>query len=1048
MFKKRLRILLLILLIPTALLLVLSGLLYRNQESLVKEMIETLNESLPGTLSIEGSRIALLANFPYISIDLRNVKFYESKDTSQEPLYQVADLYVGFDIWDVLAGKYDIKGLKIKDASVNLILYEDGSNNILRAKGQTGSNSETEAQPMNIDLQRVVIQNLEFRMYDETVGRELLAHLHSLNARIAYKQAHFYIDVGSDLHLDLKAKGQETFFVNKHLVLDLEFDFDEVTQLLTLEPSTVALENALFKASGTLDLDDSLRVDLQIRGDKPDFSIFAAFAPADLAEALNRYKSAGQIYFQGSIQGPLSGSQLPEINVEFGCENAYFLNPSVNKRVDDLAFKGYFTNGAERTLASSELRLTNFYAKPEQGVFQGSLIVRNFLNPFIQTDLHADLDLEFLGQFFQMEGLRRLQGQILLDMRFNELVDLEFGEQSLAQLKTGIDSDLHIRNLSFLIPGYPHTIRNANGHAFMKEGKLQLDSLRFFIADSDFRFSGAISDVPALLHRYDKPLTVKLSAHSDLVDLRQLFEFDTSLQARFDERIENFQMDVHFDTRARELFDYTYLPRGEFFIDDLYAKFEHYPHALHDFHADILIGEKEIRIVDFSGEIDQSDFHFSGAMTNYPKWFQEVAFGDSRLEFDLQSKLLRINDLLTYKGENYLPEQYRNEEFRELNLKGYVDLHYDSSFQSADLYLRDLDGKMSVHPLKLYDFKGRIHYENDQVLVEEFSGRLGKSDFHINASYYWGPDPSLRKRDCYFKLRANTLDLDALMAYQGPAEQTDHQAAFNIFELPFPDMRFQADIGRMNYHRYWLEEVHLDGWLQTNHFLYIEALHLRVAEGKLNLKGYFNGSDSANIYFSSTLNAEQLDLDKLLFKFDNFGQDQLIHDNIRGKVSGTITSKFKMHPDLTPIVEHSTAHMELTIIDGSLVNFGPMEAMSSYFQDQNLRLVRFDTLQNTLDLNYGVLSIPAMNINSSLGFMEISGKQSLDLSMEYFIRIPLKMVTQVGVRSLFGKKSAEEIPEDQIDEIQVRNSEKRVRFLNLKVSGTVDDYKITVGKQK
>ncbi|HRF39771.1 MAG TPA: hypothetical protein PK198_13355 [Saprospiraceae bacterium] len=46
-----------------------------------------------------------------------------------------------------------------------------------------------------------------------------------------------------------------------------------------------------------------------------------------------------------------------------------------------------------------------------------------------------------------------------------------------------------------------------------------------------------------------------------------------------------------------------------------------------------------------------------------------------------------------------------------------------------------------------------------------------------------------------------------------------------------------------------------------------------------------------------------------------------------------------------------------------------------------------------------------MLINSSLGFMEVSGRQNLDMSMANFVRVPLRLVTQVAWRKLFGGKS-------------------------------------------
>lgn len=95
--------------------------------------------------------------------------------------------------------------------------------------------------------------------------------------------------------------------------------------------------------------------------------------------------------------------------------------------------------------------------------------------------------------------------------------------------------------------------------------------------------------------------------------------------------------------------------------------------------------------------------------------------------------------------------------------------------------------------------------------------------------------------------------------------------------------------------------------------------------------------------------------------------------------------------------------------------------MSDYFKDKNLDRVRFDTLKNQLDLNKGVLSVTAMTINSTLGFIEISGKQDMNLNMEYYVRVPWKLVTQVATQKLFGKEG-DNIPED---EIQYRDESKR-----------------------
>ena len=76
-------------------------------------------------------------------------------------------------------------------------------------------------------------------------------------------------------------------------------------------------------------------------------------------------------------------------------------------------------------------------------------MVRNFQDPYIKVNLNADVHLDFLGQFFNIEGLQKLKGQVILDMDFDELVDMNVPSNNLAKLKEGMTQNLLLRNLNF-----------------------------------------------------------------------------------------------------------------------------------------------------------------------------------------------------------------------------------------------------------------------------------------------------------------------------------------------------------------------------------------------------------------------------------------------------------------------------------------------------------------------------------------------------------------------------------------------------------------------
>jgi hypothetical protein len=232
--------------------------------------------------------------------------------------------------------------------------------------------------------------------------------------------------------------------------------------------------------------------------------------------------------------------------------------------------------------------------------------------------------------------------------------------------------------------------------------------------------------------------------------------------------------------------------------------------------------------------------------------------------------------------------------------------------------------------------------------------------------------------------------------------------------------------------------------MQTNHVIQIDEMDFAAAGGHFDIKGYLSGADKKHIYMKPKISIKNVDLDKFMVKFENFGQDHLVSENLHGKFTGHISGKIRLHADLTPDLDDSELTLDMTVLDGRLEHFAPMEALSEYFQDKNVNKVLFDTLKNSLSFQNGVLRIPKMTINSSLGFMELIGEQHLDenMTMDYTIGIPWKMIGQVAGQKLFGRRNREEVNED---EIQYRK--KNARFVYVKMMGDIENYKIILARK-
>lgn len=1062
-----------ILLIPIAILIILAGIavgvLYSQQQRLINLAIKELNKQLPGELVIGGSMISPFQNFPYISIGLKDVKFFATKQQTGRPMYQVEKLYVGFSLPDILQQKYNVKVIFLKKGHLDVVRDNNGNLNIVEAnriQQDTITTAAAESAALDLDIKKIVLSDLEISFTDKPSGQHVNARISKIKTSFRAADNKIFADFTGGMIADYITPKDSSLFRNKHLNADFTVTYDQTKEFVTLTKGNLKLEDFSFSVSGTADLKNGNNVDFKIKGDKPDIGQIMSFVPASVADQMKQFKYDGRLYFDGLIKGKLAGEQMPLIQVNFGCENGWLMNPDAKKRIDSLGFKGYYTNGAAHSLKTSELHLMNMSAIPEKGIFKGNFVMKDFTDPKMIMQINSELELEFIGAFLGIADLQRITGHISMKMDFNELVDMTLPEASMGKLKEGIQSELRVSDLTFRIPNYPHIIHKLNLHADMKNGFVKLDTLSFFFGNSDFAMNGSLSDLPALFHQQEKPVQVTFTAHSKRMIMKELLSYDTAMARKAKEEIYNFNIGLALETSVKELQHPNPLPKGKFKMEKLFASFKEYPHAFHDFGAELNINDTALLLRNFGGMIDSSDIRFSGRVINYQLWFDKIMRGKTQVAFDLKSQRLAMRDVLGPISKKYVSRDYHQEVAAGLWLRAKADLRYDSVFKFAKIKLANVSGELLQHKIKVDSVKGTVKVGSDSFLrLDTLTGRIGKTDFDVSMRLYMGKDTVKRKKENFLQFTSRNLDLDQLTNYKLTANEdeetvvaapaakrtvvrdTSHAAGFNIFSIPFIDFRATVNIGRLKYHRLWLRNIVSNVRMQANQHLYLDTLGMGIADGQIGMRGHFNGTDPKKIFFRSRIRAFDVDLEKLMLKLDHFGQDYVINKNIKGRLNGQIRSRIQMHPDLTPIIDNCEAELDLGIYNGSLVNFAPMQAMAGYFKDKNLNMVRFDTLKNKLSLKNGVLNIPSMNINSSLGFMEISGKQSLDMTMEYYMRIPLKMVTTVGFQSLFGRKK-EEVDPDQVDAIEYRDKDKKVRFMNIKVTGTPDNFKVGLGKAK
>lgn len=188
-------------------------------------------------------------------------------------------------------------------------------------------------------------------------------------------------------------------------------------------------------------------------------------------------------------------------------------------------------------------------------------------------------------------------------------------------------------------------------------------------------------------------------------------------------------------------------------------------------------------------------------------------------------------------------------------------------------------------------------------------------------------------------------------------------------------------------------------------------LTIRQAEGN-TMQGYasagasirISGDRSMNIRSRMELNG--IDIRELFRSFDNFSQDFIQDRHLRGKASGSIDFYGEFDPDLNIDLNSMLTDAVLTLENGELIDFKPLEQLSRFIDMEELRHIRFSRLKNEIFIRDGEVIIPEMDVSSSALNLSLSGDHAFNGYYNYKIRLSLSEILAAKFHA--GRKNEEE----------------------------------------
>lgn len=389
-----------------------------------------------------------------------------------------------------------------------------------------------------------------------------------------------------------------------------------------------------------------------------------------------------------------------------------------------------------------------------------------------------------------------------------------------------------------------------------------------------------------------------------------------------------------------------------------------------------------VEILSFSSKLND------GRLNASLKW-TDLNRPDVQLKAEIEGALADVIDLLGYDtlvdvtGTIKTKFTYtgRLESAKQLSADNFLaaTFHGEAAFQSVGFKIKNQD-------LVFKDISGSCSFNNNDVNLNSISGRLSGSDFTINGDMK-NIFPFLLKKSGDIKIvagiKSNFFNLDEILSGRGDGK--------NEYSIKLPgnlSFALTADIRKIKFRTF--EAGNLKGdfvfskGVLTGDHLTFDSMDGSVTSG---LRVEEQSADRISVSCISSISG--VNIQKMFRSFENFGQNSLTDKQIRGTLFAQVSYSSHLNKNLKTDPSSVTAKADIRVENGELVDYKPLMGLSKYIRLEELKDVKFSSLNNIIEIRDQTIYIPEMEVRSTALNLQLTGTHSFKNEIDYHLKLLL-----------------------------------------------------------
>lgn len=696
------------------------GLAYFYRNRIVELFVNQANKYISAKILVDKINLEFWETFPYISLEFQNIRIKESIPKSDSNFAEAKKLYVSLSLQDIINQKIRVKQIVLKDGMMNFKLLKNGQNNFTLLKTNTDSTANS---TIVFDLSDIKLSNMNLKYMDEDSDNQYDIKIISSEADFHFVNSNWDINLNADVVSNQLKFNKLPFFKNTPMKIKSSIKYIEENEKYIINPSQIDVSNAIFNLTGFVTLDNKPYVDLKFSEKNSDIKTMLSLIPEKISKPLERYKSNGNVYFNGIVKGYFNRGNKPLVEMKFGCKNAQFNHPDYDISIKNAGFLGEYSNGMGEKKSISYFSLKNIHATFEDKDLDGEMKLNNLNEPELDFKIKTTLNIDHFLKYFPQESIESAEGLVGINLTFSGKTD-----EIKNKIYTSVSSsgDINLQNTTIKLKNKDWVFNELNGEFLFDNTDISIKELRCNAGKSDIKFIGTLKNIIPFFTHNNQNLNLIASLESEKMFLDELIFSKTATDSKL--KID-FPENIALDFKAKI---------KNFYYKKIYAQ---------NCQTHLMYENKKLILDDVA-------FDFAnGKMKMKSSLVQKVdSTIDLQTVFDVQhaeiDSVLAMNDNF---GQTFITNKI---------LKGELTAQLKINFSMSNTGIIkkqsvNADINMSIKNGKLYQFeplKKLSKFVNEEALTEVRFSEL-KNDFKIYNQTVFIPEMTIKSNITTMQIR-------------------------------------------------------------------------------------------------------------------------------------------------------------------------------------------------------------------------------------------------------------------------------------------------------